>query len=179
MIATTEANPNQEGGLPQLKPETFETQLAWLVLTFIFLYVVISRVALPKVDQVLEERDENIDGNLDKAEKLRSDVEGIKSSYEGSLTEARTEAQKASMEVKDSIQADIAKASGELEAKLSAQADEAAERISAAKASVMGELDTVATEVATDLVNKLSGIAADDKSVKAAVNAELSARKGA
>lgn len=175
MAITLAPEDKGDGTLPQLKTETYESQLVWLVLTFIFLYIVISRIVLPKVDTVMEDREENIDGNLDKAEKLRTEVEEIKSSYEASLTQARANAQKASMEVKDSIQADIAKASNELEAKLSAEADAAAARIADAKATAMAELDTVAIDVASDLVSKLSGNEADEKSVKAAVAASKGA----
>ncbi|WND01996.1 hypothetical protein QGN29_10600 [Temperatibacter marinus] len=174
-VAMTE-QPAKQAGLPQLDYTTFSEQVAWLFLTFIVLYIIVSRIALPKVDKVIEERDEKIATDLDKAEKLRIEVDEIKASYEASLTKARANAQKASMETKDAIQGDITKAADELDAKLSKEADEAASKIAAAKADVMADLESVATEVANDLVSKLTGLEADEKSIKAAVAAELSAK---
>lgn len=177
-VAMTE-QPAKQGGLPQLDHTTFSEQVAWLFLTFIVFYIVVSRFVLPKVDSVLEERDEKIAADLDKAEALRAEVEEIKASYEASLTDARAKAQKASMETKEAIQADVTKATAELDAKLSAQAEEAAKTVAAAKAKVMEDMETVAADVATDLVSKLTGLDVDAKSVNAAVAAKLSAAKGA
>lgn len=176
--ALTEA-PAQQGGLPQLDHTTFSEQVAWLFLTFIVLYVITSRLALPKVDQVIAEREEKIAGDLDKAETLRAEVDAIKTSYEASLAEARSGAQKASVETKEAIQASVTKAADELDAKLAAEAEEAAARINAAKDKVMGELEGVASDVAAELVGKLSGLEVNDDAVKAAVAAELAAAKGA
>lgn len=179
-VALTEAPAEQQqGGLPQLDHTTFSEQVAWLFLTFIVLYIIVSRFALPKIDKLMEERDEKIATDLDKAETLRAEVEEIKASYEASLLDARAKAQKASFETKEAIRSDITKAAEELEAKLSAEAEAAAAKISAAKADVMNDLETVAADVASELVSKLTGQDADEKSIKAAVAAELASVKGA
>ena len=78
--------------MPQFDLSTFPTQLVWLVIAFVLLYVLMARVALPRIGQVLEERQEKIDDNLDTAEKLRAETEADSESYEAALVQAREQA---------------------------------------------------------------------------------------
>ncbi len=69
---------HKEAGLPQLNIATFEEQVVWLFLTFIVLFVIVSRLVLPRVTKVLEEREERIANDLDTAERLRKDAEDVR-----------------------------------------------------------------------------------------------------
>lgn len=177
--ATTEVPAEQQGQLPQLNTATFESQLIWLAIVFVALYVVVSRLVLPRVDKVLGDREENIAGNLDTAERLRSEAEEIKAVYEASVAEARANAQKAAVAAKDAAQDDIAKAQAELDAKLNAEAEEATARIEKAKEEALSSLDVVAGDVARELLAKLSGAEADEAAVSKAVQAAIKEAKGA
>ena len=75
--------------MPQFDVSSFPTQLIWLVISFVLLYVLMSRVALPRIGQVLEERQEKIDDNLDTAEQLRAETEADSETYEAALVQAR------------------------------------------------------------------------------------------
>lgn len=174
--ATTETVEQDAGGLPQLNviaDGTYTNQIAWLVLTFVLLYVIVSRMVVPRVTTVLEEREEKIAGDLDAAERLRSEAEGVREAYEASIAEARLKAQQTLTEAKDKAQAEIAKAQAELDAKLLADASAAEERIAAAKAEALAGLEGIAAEVATEMVSKLGGGDVAEGTVKDAVAAAV------
>lgn len=176
-VALIEVEPETaQAGLPQLDHTSFSEQIAWLFLTFMVFYVIVSKIALPKIDAIYIERDEKITTDLEKAEKLQKEVQDIKETYEASLAKAKVDAQKASMDTKDSIQTDVAKATADLEAKIAADAETAAVRIASAKTEAMGELKTISVEAALDLVSKLTGEKADKAVVEAAVKAELTGK---
>jgi F-type H+-transporting ATPase subunit b len=175
--------PQQQGGLPQLnviKDGTYTNQVAWLVLTFVVLYVVISRMVLPKIGNVLQEREENIAGNLDTAERLRSEAEAVKAAYETAVADARAKAQQIITDTKADIQSEIAKVQSELDAKLGADAEAAEARIVAAKNEALGSIADVASDVAKDVIVKLAGdVKVTDKAVSDAVSTALDNAKGA
>ena len=175
----TEVADHGQGGLPQFDATTFESQIVWLFLSFIVLFVIVSRMALPRVTKVLEEREERIATDLDTAERLRKEAEDVKDAYEVSVAEARKKAQETILATKESIQADIAKAQAELDATLGAKAAEAEARIEAARAEALAGIDQVAGEVAAALVSKLAGIEVDTKDTTKAAKAALSDVKGA
>ena len=78
--------------MPQLDPTYFASQIFWLTVVFVFLYLVMSRLVLPRIGEVLEERSERIADDLDKAESLKKEAEGVIAAYEEALTKARGEA---------------------------------------------------------------------------------------
>lgn len=179
--ATTELVEQDAGGLPQLnviEDGSYTNQIAWLLLTFVLLYVLVSKLVVPRVTSVLEEREEKIAGDLDTAERLRREAEEMRAGYEASIADARANAQKTLMAAKEAAQADMAKAQADLDTKLSKAAEEAEARIEAAKSEALGSLEGIATDVATTLVSKLSGADADDAAVSKAVKSAL-AEKGA
>lgn len=169
----------QGAGLPQLNIATFEEQVVWLFLTFIVLFVIVSRLVLPRVTKVLEEREERIANDLDTAERLRKDAEDVKNAYEEAVAKARKKAQDTILGAKEKIQADIAKAQAELDADLSAKAAEAEARIVKAREEALASVGDVAAEVAGELVSKLAGIEGDDATVSKAVKSAMADVKGA
>ncbi len=169
-VANTEVEGTHEaGGLPQLDATTFEPQLAWLLLTFVLLYFVISRIALPKVTKVLENREERIADDLDAAERMRGESEEVKAVYEAMLAEARKSAHDTAIAAKEALQLSFKEAQDALEAKLSAEANAAEATIKAAKDEALKGLEDLAGDVTRELVAKLSGEAADSAVVDGAV----------
>lgn len=182
-FAQAAADAAQEaGGLPQINvimDGSYTNQIAWLVVTFFVLFFIVWRMVLPRVTSVLEEREENIAGNLDTAERLKTEAEEVKAAYETAVANARSKAQEIILGAKETIKADIANAQAELDTKLNAQADEAEARIVKAREEALATIDTVAAEVATEVVAKLGGVEAKEKAVKDAVSSALENVKGA
>ena len=120
-IATTvvhaAANPEEggkpEGGLPQLDVSAFPTQIFWLIISFALLYWIMSKMAVPRIAEVLEERQERITDDLETAERLKSEAEKVQADYEKALAEARSEAQGHIKAANDEAAAEQAKAEAE------------------------------------------------------------------
>jgi len=159
--------------MPQLDFSTFPTQWIWLAITFVVLYILMSKVALPRVGQVLEERQNRIDDNLELAGSLRTEAEAASVAYEKSLAEARAEAQTVIKQTADQINDEAAKKSDELAAKLTADVKAAEAKITEAKNTAVAGLRDVAVEVAKEVAAKLTDDSVTDTAVNSAVDAAM------
>src|SRR6476660_9995810 len=142
--ALTEHVPNAEhgGGFPPFQKDTFASQIVWLALTFVALYLLMSRVALPRIAAIFEDRRQRIDGDLAQAERLKDSSEAALAAYEKSLADARNRAQSLANETREREAASAEAARKDLDAKLNAKIAEAekaiADRRTAAMANVQG-----------------------------------------
>jgi F-type H+-transporting ATPase subunit b len=160
-------------GLPQLDPSTFPPQLVWLAITFAALYILMSKVALPKVGEVVEGRRARIETDLEKAQSMRDEAGSVISSYEKAIAEARAQAQaaigKASAEI---AQATSARQSA-FAADMAGKAKAAEQRIGAARDQAVANVRSVAVEVAQAAAERLAGIRVDPAEAEAAVGASM------
>src|SRR3954466_10145977 len=83
-----------EGGMPQLDPHDFAPQLVWLVITFVVLYLVMSKLAVPAISETLDKRQARIQGDLDAAEKASEETRALVAAYEKRLADAREQARR-------------------------------------------------------------------------------------
>lgn len=176
-LAVLGAMPAQAAGLPQLDFATFPPQLIWLAITFVVLYFMMSRVALPRVSQVLEERQHKIEDNLKKAETLKAEAEAAAEAYEKALADARAEAHGVMLETHNRIAEDAAKKQAELSAELEAEISAAEARIEEAKNTAMASLSDVATEVALSATEKVSGESLSEADVAKVIAAVMEERQ--
>lgn len=165
-----------EGGLPQLDIATFPTQIVWLFITFTVLYILMTKVALPRVGEVLEERQNKIDDALGKAEDLNAKANAAAEAYEASLMDARAKAVDAIMTVREEANAESAAKHADLSATLVDQVKTAESAIAKAKDAAISNITDMSIEVAAAAVEKLIGEAPKDKAVTDAVSAVLKAR---
>ncbi|WP_439814062.1 F0F1 ATP synthase subunit B family protein [Zavarzinia sp. CC-PAN008] len=163
----------QKSGLPQLRFEDFAPQIFWLIVAFIVLYIAMSRVALPPVGRVLEDRARRIQGDLAEAEALRAQAQAAQAAYEKNLAEAHAAALAIVNEARAALTAQADKRKAELEARLGAEAREAEQRIQAARAAGLAEVRGVAADVAGAVVEKLLGRSAEPQVLSAAVDAAI------
>lgn len=175
-VATFVASPAFAAGLPQLDPSTYSSQVIWLVITFVVLYVLMAKVALPKIGEVLEERQSKIDDNLAKAEELKSQSDAASKAYETSLADARSKAQDAIREVKDAAHAEAAARQSEMNNKLQAKIADSEQVISSARDEALSGIKEVATDVASSAVSKLTGDDPKEASVDKAIDLALKDR---
>jgi F-type H+-transporting ATPase subunit b len=159
-------------GMPQLDFSTFPNQIFWLVVTLGVIYLILSRVALPRIGAVLAERKGAITNDIAAAEELKLKAVEAEAAYEKALADARTEAQRIIGEAKAEIQKELDIATEHANAEIGARTAESEKRIGEIKASAMDGITKVAKDTAKEIVAAL-GAKADAKSVEAAVTARL------
>lgn len=159
--------------MPQLDFATFAPQLIWLAITFSVLYIIMSRVALPRIATVIEERRDRIADDLDTAAQLKRDTEDAITSYETALAEARAKAHTIAQETRDRLSAETDGHRADLEAQLASRIADAEKRIAATKENALGNVREVAVDVADTIVGQLLDGTSDRAAAERAVDAEL------
>jgi F-type H+-transporting ATPase subunit b len=153
-------------GLPQLDVSTYPSQLFWLAVTFIFLYLVFSSRTLPEISNVLENRQEHIKNELYEAEKMKSEAEEVQKQYETNLEKAREEASGSLATMQEELR-DKAEASYQKFLKKSEKDIKAKEKeLANIKDEAMDEMNNIAAEVASEAAQKIVGINADLEQAK-------------
>ena len=157
--ATTEGTEAEggHGGFPPMDAHSFPSQIFWLVIFFGLLYLLMSKVALPRMASVLSNRHKAIESDLSKASALKHETEAAIQHYEKSLADARANAQGIATETRSKIAAEIETERSALEKTLSAKLAEADTRIHASKAKAMQDVHEVAAETAAEIVSELTG----------------------
>lgn len=163
--------------MPQLDLATFPSQLVWLAITFITLYLVMTLVGLPRVGRIIAKRRDRITGDLDKAQRMKTEAEAVITAYERALTEARAKAQHALRETAERLAAEAAEQQRKLAESLNAETAKAERRIADAKAAALQGVRQLAAEVAQEAAGKLAGTAIEPARVKAAVEAVARERR--
>ena len=159
-------------GMPQLCFEWFPNQMFWLVVTLVVIYLILARIALPRIGSILAERQGTITTDISAAEDLKAKALEAEELYNQALADARAEAMNIAAEARAEIQADLNDAIAHADAEISAKAAEGAKAIAAIRSSALEAVKAVATDTAAELVSALGG-KADNKGVTAAVGAGL------
>jgi F-type H+-transporting ATPase subunit b len=166
----------QKAGMPQFDLSRFPSQIFWLGVTFLVLYWVMSKIALPRIGEVLEARANRIGGDLDRASALKAEADQIKAAYEKALGESRAKAQEVGRSTEASLAREAADRQARLGNELAGRIRDAEGRIAAAKAAAMGNLAGVAAEVATLAVQRVAGIGISPAEADQAARAALARR---
>lgn len=149
-------------GMPQLDPTSFTNQIFWLVVALVLIYLILSKVALPRIAAVLAERQGTITNDLAAAEDLKAKAVEAEEAYNKALADARAEAQRIAAETRAEIQADLDEAIAKADAEIAAKADESEKAIADIKAGALESVKAVATDTAGALVAALGGTAEED-----------------
>jgi F-type H+-transporting ATPase subunit b len=159
--------------VPQLDVASFAPQLIWLAITFILLYLLMAKLALPRVATVLEERAKRIEDNLEKAEGLKREAEAAREAYEKMVAQSRAKASSLTAQAVERAAKDAADRQQALAATLAAQGRETEEKIAGARAKALESTHTIAAEVARDAVRKLLGRDVGEAGAQAAVKSVI------
>jgi F-type H+-transporting ATPase subunit b len=168
--AHTEEPGGHKGAFPPFQKETFASQIVWLVITFVALYLLISRIAIPRIGGIFEERSKRIEGDFADAQRAKSDSEAALAAYEKALADARNRAQAIGAEIRDKLNAEAEERRKALEARLNAQLAEAEKTIAATKSAAMANVRGIAVDAASAIVERLIGTAPAAPAVAAAVD---------
>lgn len=159
-------------GMPQLCDAWFANQVFWLVVALVSIYLILTRVALPRVGAVLAERSGTMSNDIAAAEDLKRQAAAANDAYEKALADARAESQRISGEARAAIKADLDAAIAKADERIAARAAESEAQIAEIRAGAMASVSEVARDVAAEIVSALGG-QPDREAVDAAVARRL------
>jgi len=163
--------------MPQLEQiNTFISQLFWLVATFVPLYFILWKIALPRISATLEDRQRRIDNDLNRASELAEQADEVMAAYEARLAEARAKANEELHNTALRAAAESERRNAALGEKLAADAAAARTRIATESAAAVGHVAEIAEDIARQAVERLIGQAPDGSAIKAAVTAAVEDR---
>jgi F-type H+-transporting ATPase subunit b len=171
--AHTEADGGHKAPFPPFQKDTFASQLVSLVVAFVALYLIVSRIALPRVGSLLDERQNAIDGDLTAAQKLKDEFDSALKAYESELAAARSRAQAISAETREKLNATSEAERKTLEEQLSLKLAEAEKTIASTRETAMSNVRGIAADAAAAIVQRLTGVLPDGASLDSAVDASL------
>jgi F-type H+-transporting ATPase subunit b len=172
-VAHTEADGGHKAPFPPFERSTFASQLVSLLIAFVALYLIVSRIALPRVGSLLDERQNAIDGDLAAAQKLKDESDAALKAYESELAAARSRAQAISAETRETLNAASEAERKTLEERLSLKLAEAEKTIASTRETAMSNVRGIASEAAAAIVQRLTGALPDGGSLDRAVDASL------
>lgn len=172
----TEADGGGHHTFPPFDPATFGPQLFWLVILFGLLYVLMSRVALPQIGSILEERDKRIAGDLAEATRAKEASDAAVAAHEQALAEARQNAHGIALKARDTAKAEIAADRNRIETDLKGRLGAAEAEITKVKERALGEVDSIARDAVEAIVETLVGTKAGKAEIASAVQAAMAER---
>jgi F-type H+-transporting ATPase subunit b len=161
--------PAAHGAFPPFQKETFASQLVWLTVSFVLLYLLMSRIALPRIGSILGDRSKHIADDLAAAQRFKEQSDAANLAYEKSLADARSRAQGMASATREQQAAEAEAANKRLEAQLHERLTAAEQSIAATRAAAMGNVGTIAADTASAIVERLIGKAPAEHDVAAAV----------
>jgi len=156
-------------GFPPFDATTFASQLLWLTLTFVALYLLMARVALPRVGAIIENRRQRVAGDLADAQSFKDQSDSAIAAYEKALADARGRAQTLANEAREKQAAAAEVHRKSLDAKLNAHIAESEKTIANSRTAAMANVRTIAADAATAIVERLIGSAPAKNDVADAV----------
>ncbi|MFC7053579.1 F0F1 ATP synthase subunit B [Hansschlegelia quercus] len=165
----------EHSSFPPFDASTYPGQLLWLAIFFGLFYVLMSRVALPRLANIVEGRAEKIASDLAEARRLKTEADAAIQAYEKALADARAQAQAIATEMRDSATAEAAASRKTLEGELSAKLAAADAQIAASKQAALGNVRGIAIDAGSAIVERLTGRAPQPSEIEQAVDASLAA----
>jgi F-type H+-transporting ATPase subunit b len=166
-------------GLPQFDPSSFPSQVFWLAVVFVVLFIFFSKKTLPEISKVIENRTEHVQNDLGGAASLKSEAETVHQAYEKILEEARLTSMSSFSAVEDVIKERSDAASEDFRKRSAKEVTKTEKSVEKAKEKVLGEIDSVAAQVARDAAEKIIGVQADLKHAESVVQSLQGKKKAA
>ena len=176
-LFSKEAFAAESGGMPQLNPEFWVSQIFWLTLTFGILYVVLSKLIRPKISNNLESRKSQILENIEAAEKQREDSEAKLEEYEKIISKSKLEAKNIFSQSREKVLKDISAKRDVLDKQIDEEISKAEQEINTLRESAPDKINMIAIETSSELIQKLIGAEVNNSSISAIVD-DLSRRNG-
>ena len=168
-LLTSLVESSESGGMPQLNPEFWFSQIFWLIITFGFLFIVLSKLILPKISENLETRKSQILENISAAEKQREESENKIKEYEKIILDSKNESKNYFSRARGQILKDIDKKRETLKNEINEEIKKAEEEITDLKNKSPDKINKIVVETSSDLVKKLIGVEVNNSSISAIV----------
>ena len=159
----------ESGGMPQLNPEFWISQIFWLTLTFGTLYIVLSKLILPKISANLELRKSQIQDNIEAAEKQRESSEGKLKEYDQIIFKTKVEAKDIFKDARDKALKDISSKKEVLDNQIDEEIKKAEQEIELLRKKAPEKINKIAIETSSDLIHQLIGVDMNNSSISAIV----------
>jgi F-type H+-transporting ATPase subunit b len=172
-----EAFAAESGGMPQLNPEFWISQIFWLTLTFGILYIILSKLILPKISDNLESRKSQILENIEAAEKQRENSEEKLKEYEEIVSKSKLEAMNIFNQAREKTLKEIGSKKEVLDKQIDDEISKAEKEIKELQNGAAMKINKIAIETSSELIQKLIGAEVNNSSISAIVN-DLSRRRG-
>jgi F-type H+-transporting ATPase subunit b len=176
-LFSLEAFAAESGGMPQLNPEFWISQIFWLTLTFGILYIILSKLILPKISDNLESRKSQILENIEAAEKQRENSEEKLKEYEEIVSKSKTEAKSIFSQASENALKDINAKKEVLDKQIDDEISKAEQEIKELRSGAAEKINKIAIETSSELIQKLIGAEVNNSSISAIVD-DLSKRSG-
>lgn len=141
--------------MPQLDFSVFPSQLFWLTVCFVTMFVIMRWFILPKTAEMIDLRKAKIDGDLARAAEIHKQVEDALARYNSALTEAKSKADIAVQKAKDELQNTIERRQADLTSRLHSEIEAGELKIEKSKQKALAEVETAASELAVEVLAKL------------------------
>ena len=172
-----EAFASESGGMPQLNPEFWISQIFWLIITFGTMYVILSKFILPRISNNLESRKSQILENIEAAEKQREDSENKLKEFDQIILKTKIEAKTIFNQTREKALKDIGAKKDVLDQQLDEEINKVEKEIEVLRASAPDKINKIAIETSSELIEKLIGSGVNSSSISAIVD-DLSRRNG-
>ena len=176
-VLINNAQSGESGGMPQLNPEFWVSQIVWLVLTFGILYIVLSKLILPKISDNLESRKSQILENIETAETQREESEKKLKEFEKIILDSKIDAKNHFNEVRQKTLEDINNKRSALEKDIDKEINAAEEEINNLKINSNEKIKNIAVETSAELIKHLIGEEANNSSISAIVDEQYKKNK--
>ena len=146
-----------KGHFPPFQVDTFASQLFWFAIAFVALYVIISRLAIPRVGGIIDARRQSVEGDLAEAKRLKDSSDAAIAAYEKALADARNRAQALANETREKYAKEAETARKQLDEMLNARIAAAEQAIAKRRTAAMANVQDIAVETAAAIVERLTG----------------------
>tara|TARA_B100000029_G_C17361151_1_gene882584 strand:+ start:236 stop:826 length:591 start_codon:yes stop_codon:yes gene_type:complete len=160
----------ESGGMPQLNPEFWVSQIFWLIITFGILYIVLSKIILPKISVNLEQRKSQISDNIEAADKQREVSETKLKEYDEIILKSKSEAKNIFNQAREKALKDINTKKEILDKQINEEIKKAEDEIRKLKQGAPEKITKIAIETSSELIKKLIGAEVNNSSISAIVD---------
>ena len=164
-LLLSQVNGAESGGMPQLNPEFWFSQIFWLIITFGFMFVVLSKLVLPKISENLETRKAQISENIESAEKQRLESEKKIKEYDKMILESKNKSKNYFNQAREKILKDISKKKEKLDLELNEEIKKTETEINNFRKSAPEKINKIAIETSHDLIKQLIGVEVNNSSI--------------